>query len=114
MSINSVNQTSLNEFKSNSSLVTAVQLNTTETLSELTSDYYTSGTANDSINISSPASFQIYSANHNSCINAQHEILNILQAKSSVNFVISLMQHNVSQVLNSIKAPSSTIINILE
>ena len=114
MSINSINQTSVDNIQNTVSVSSAVQ---SESSSANKNSLYSNpvpNTARDSINISSSVTLQTNPDNLIQFQNQESTILDSNSAKNSVNTILSYIQNNGSQVLNSIRMPcASVVLNLI-
>jgi hypothetical protein len=114
MSINSINQIPAEQDLGTLLQTVAGNSHKSSTFSQLSLYNTVLSATNDSINISSSMTLQ---TNQNNLIQFQNQesiILESNSAKNSVNTILSFIQNNGSQVLNSIRMPcTSVVLNLI-
>ena len=114
MSINSINQISVEQDQGTQLQTATGQPYKSSTFSQLSLYNKALSATKDSINISSSVTLQ---TNPNDLIQFQNQestILDSNSAKNNVNTILSFIQNNGSQVLNSIRMPcASVVLNLI-
>ena len=114
MSINSINQIPVEQDQGTLLQTATCQLQKSSTFSQLSLYNIPLSESKDSINISSFVTLQ---KTHNNLIQFQNQesiILDSNSAKNGVNTILSFIQNNGLQVLNSIRMPcASVVLNLI-
>ena len=110
MSINSINQTSTKQLQGNLLKTVVVQSSTCGASNYVILNSSGINSARDSINISSTADLQTIVSNQIQFHSSLSPIINLEQAKGSVDSIISYLQTNGAQVLDSIKVQSAGVV----
>jgi hypothetical protein len=110
MSINSINHKASEQFKSDLTQFYDGNISTKKSLSQQSLNSNTQNTVLDSITISCSPSSQKDAMNRVVLLSSQATMLDEESAKTSVNSILSFIQTNGPQVLNSLKAPSSSVV----
>jgi hypothetical protein len=114
MSINSINQTSVDNIQNTVSVSSAVQSESSSANKNSLYSNQVSNTAQDSININSSAISQSNFESANSIANHQTTFSNTVHVRAAMNSVLSYLRSGDIHFFNTLKSPSTkTVFNLI-
>jgi hypothetical protein len=109
MSINSISHTNIDKTRDNLS-----QHLSNSTFDQISMQDCRVAALQDSINVTGSSNSVMHAHNELSLLDNQSNVHNFLQAKVNLNSIITYMQNNGAEILDTLRAPSvSAVVNLI-